>query len=110
MKKENIHDLSKQVEEQKDPYRRGVYHAENKGLTGIVTNRLDKGVKEKRGRREEVKILETRNKKRIEREVSSGRHTAHSLTLFRRKQQFNGLFSFYEFLLSELNKLTLFNM
>lgn len=62
LKKENIQNLSNQVEQSKDPYRRGVYHPENKGLTGILTNQLDKGVKEKRGRREEIKLLETGNK------------------------------------------------
>ena len=69
MKKENIKNLQKAVENEKDPYRRGIYHPENKGITGIIANQIDRGVKEKRGRKEEIKILETRNKQRIEREV-----------------------------------------
>jgi flagellar motility protein MotE (MotC chaperone) len=69
MKKENIQNLAKSVEDEKDPYRRGVYHPENKGISGILTNQLDRGVKEKRGRKEEIKILETKNKQRLERQV-----------------------------------------
>ena len=70
MKKENIKNLKQAVTNEKDPYRRGIYHPENKGISGIIANQLDRGVKEKRGRREEIKILETRNKQRIEKEVS----------------------------------------
>lgn len=62
MKKENIKNLNKAVSDTKDPYRRGIYHPENKGISGIIANQLDRGVKEKRGRKEEIKILETRNK------------------------------------------------
>jgi hypothetical protein len=66
-KKENIQNLAKAVEDEKDPYRRGIYHNENKGISGVITNQLDRGVKEKRGRKEEIKILQTGNKMRCER-------------------------------------------
>lgn len=69
MKKENIQNLAKAVENEKDPYRRGIYHPENKGLSGVIQNQLDRGIKEKRGRKEEVKILETKNKQRLEKQV-----------------------------------------
>lgn len=36
MKKENIQNLAKAVENEKDPYRRGIYHPENKGLSGVI--------------------------------------------------------------------------
>lgn len=62
--------MSKAVENAKDPYRRGIYHPENKGITGVIANQMDRGIKEKRGRKEEIKILETKNKQRIEKEVS----------------------------------------
>lgn len=38
MKKENIQNLAKAVEDEKDPYRRGVYHAEHKGISGVIAN------------------------------------------------------------------------
>ena len=40
---------------------------------------LDKGVKEKKGKREEVKILETHNKLRIKKEVSIDRQYIYKL-------------------------------
>ena len=54
--------------EQKDPFRRGINHP-SKGLRSMVYQHIDKGTKEKRGRREELKILETRNKQRIRKQL-----------------------------------------
>lgn len=50
------------MKENKDPYRRGINKAG-------ITSTLDSGVKEKKGKREELKILETHNKQRIKKEL-----------------------------------------
>jgi hypothetical protein len=54
--------------EKKDPYRRGINH-KGPGVVSAVFSKLDKGVQEKRGRREELKILETHNKTRIKKQL-----------------------------------------
>jgi hypothetical protein len=54
--------------EKKDPYRRGINH-KAPGVASAVFSKLDKGVQEKRGRREELKILETHNKTRIKKQL-----------------------------------------
>lgn len=59
--------MAKEVEDERDPYRRGIYHAEYKGISGVITNQMDRGIKEKHGRKEEIKILDTKNKQRVER-------------------------------------------
>ena len=67
IEEENIINASTNTEK-KDAYRRGINHA-GPGITSAVFSKLDKGVKEKRGRREELKILETHNKTRIKKQL-----------------------------------------
>ena len=67
IEEENIINASMNAEK-KDAYRRGINHA-GPGITSAVFSKLDKGVKEKRGRREELKILETHNKTRIKKQL-----------------------------------------
>lgn len=57
----------------KDEFRRGINRREASGISGKVYARLDAGTREKKGKREEVKILETHNKLRIKKEVSATR-------------------------------------
>ena len=52
----------------KEPYRRGIYHR-GPGITNKVLSKLDEGVPEKAGRREEVKILETHNRVRVKKQL-----------------------------------------
>mmetsp|Transcript_42683 Transcript_42683/g.65484 ORF Transcript_42683/g.65484 Transcript_42683/m.65484 type:complete len:135 (-) Transcript_42683:3-407(-) len=54
--------------EEKDPYRRGI-HRKEPGLTGLAYSHLDSGSKEKKGKKYEVKILQTKNKLRIKKEL-----------------------------------------
>lgn len=62
--------MSKNIlSDNKDPYRRGINRAEGDGLANKVFQVLDRGVKEKKGRCEEVKILETHNKFRVKKEL-----------------------------------------
>ena len=63
IEEENITNASLNTEK-KDAFRRGINHP-GPGITSAVFSKLDKGVKEKRGRREEIKILETKNKTRV---------------------------------------------
>lgn len=56
------------IKENKQPYRRGINH-NAKGILAKVYHALDKGVKEKKGKFEEVKILETHNRLRVRKQL-----------------------------------------
>uniref|UniRef100_A0A7S3CJT5 Uncharacterized protein n=1 Tax=Strombidium rassoulzadegani TaxID=1082188 RepID=A0A7S3CJT5_9SPIT len=62
--------LSKEDLPTKDAYRRGIYHGDSaKGITQKLFSQLDKNAREKRGKRDEVKILETKNRLRVKKQL-----------------------------------------